>query len=49
MTQKDFKFFPRENDRKNQDIVEKDDEKTIDENEWKFISKQTKKWKSHKE
>jgi len=46
---KDFKFFPREKDRKKQDIVENENEKTIDESEWKFISKQKKKWKSQTE
>lgn len=45
MTQKEIKFYPREKDRKNQEVVENSDEKTIDESEWKFISKQTKKWK----
>jgi hypothetical protein len=30
---KDFKFFPREKDRKKQDIVENENEKTIDESE----------------
>lgn len=43
---KKIKFYPREKDRKNQEIIENDEEKTIDENEWQFISKQKKKWKS---
>jgi hypothetical protein len=30
---KKIKFFPREKDRKNQEIIENDEEKTIDENE----------------
>lgn len=49
MTQKEIKFFPREKDRKNQDIVENENKNNIDESEWKFISKQTKKWKSKTE
>ena len=46
---KEIKFFPREKDRKNVENVENNDEKSIHENEWKFISKQTKKWKSKTE
>jgi hypothetical protein len=33
MTQKEIKFFPREKDRKNQDIVENENKNNIDESE----------------
>lgn len=46
---KKIKFYPREKDRKKQEIIENCEEKTIDESEWQFISKQKKKWKSQTE